>query len=68
MFRFDHVVGRRAHGRSARTLWGVVLVALLSTSLMAGKAATSTDAKESCWPGAPGTDPDLCAPNDPTYP
>ncbi len=49
-------------------MWGVVLAALLTTSLMASEVTTSTGAKESCWPGEPGTDPDLCPPNDPTYP
>ena len=49
-------------------VWGVMLAALLTPSLMASEVATDTGAKESCWPGEPGTDPDLCAPNDPTYP
>jgi hypothetical protein len=26
------------------------------------------EAERSCWPGAPGTDPALCPPNDPGYP
>jgi hypothetical protein len=41
---------------------------LLTTSLIASEVPTDTGAKESCWPGKPGTDPDLCPPNDPKYP
>jgi len=35
---------------------------------MASEVPTNTGAEESCWPGEPGTDPNLCPPNDPTYP
>jgi len=68
MFLNDPFAGRRAWRRGTRRLWVVAQAGLLTTSIMAGEVATNSDTKESCWPGEPGTDPDLCQPNDPTYP
>jgi hypothetical protein len=39
-----------------------LLAALLATGLAAGQEGGPAG---SCWPGAPGTDPGLCPPNDP---
>jgi len=68
MIPFENEVRRGVRKRKLRSACGTVLAVLLASSLMASEAPSSLGAEESCWPGDPGTDPDLCAPNDPTYP
>ncbi len=44
------------------------LVTLLALATGAGRGdAPVVGAVGSCWPGAPGTDPTLCPPNDPDF-
>jgi hypothetical protein len=51
-----------------------LLTALVAACSLVGVLAAvppdegGDEAERSCWPGAPGTDPALCPPNDPGYP